>query len=93
MSEKLISLFYENLNRLEKKNCLACFHDSNSQKGHTCFYLYRSIDGNETKFLFANYVLEELIQSGSITFEEYYQLEEWLKQQLTDLRIKKDQFY
>jgi hypothetical protein len=86
--ETLISLFYKTLNELEIKNCLACFYESNSQKGHTCYGLQRSIDGKETKYLFSKDALELLLSQNTISISESHILEKWLRQRLTDLREK-----
>ena len=86
--EELIRHFYKTLNEIEIKNCLACFYESNSQKGHTCYKLQRSIDGKETKFLFAKDALELLLTQNTISLAESQILEKWLRQRLTDLREK-----
>jgi hypothetical protein len=86
--ESLIQLFYKTLNEIEINNCLACFYESNSQKGHTCYGLQRSIDGKETKYLFAKDALELLLSQNTISISESDILEKWLRQRLIDLREK-----
>jgi hypothetical protein len=55
----LISKFEDKLNEIEIKNCLACNHTMQSQKGHTC-WLWNRIILDEDKYLYAEQAIEEL---------------------------------
>jgi hypothetical protein len=55
----LISKFEDKLNEIEVKNCLACNHTMQSQKGHTC-WLWNRIILDEDKYLYAEQAIEEL---------------------------------